>query len=177
MADLNKNKFLSESELSNLETSLKPFWQDDKCDEHRDALLIMLILKTGARAQEALNVTKADLNPEDKTVLIRGIKNSKDREIPLPPHFFAKLWAFVEHGENEQRVFLISYQRLFQLWDRYRTAKKGIHSLRHTFALNLYKKTKDINIVKQALGHRSINSTLIYQSYAYSTSELRKALR
>ena len=36
------------------------------------------------------------------------------------------------------------------------------HSLRHTFATELYQRTDDIALVKEALGHRSIMSTLVY---------------
>lgn len=36
------------------------------------------------------------------------------------------------------------------------------HTLRHYYATMLYHKTKDILYVKQKLGHRSIQSTLIY---------------
>ena len=78
--------------------------------------------------------------------------------------------------KDDEQIFKITYIRFYQIWKDYRPCNKGIHSLRHTFALNLYKKTKDIRIVQQALGHRSLNSTLIYQSYQYTISELRKAI-
>jgi integrase/recombinase XerD len=34
--------------------------------------------------------------------------------------------------------------------------------LRHTFATDLYQRTRDVFLVKEALGHRSIESTLVY---------------
>jgi integrase len=37
-----------------------------------------------------------------------------------------------------------------------------LHSFRHYFACNLYFQTKDILLVKEKLGHRSIENTLIY---------------
>ncbi len=36
------------------------------------------------------------------------------------------------------------------------------HSLRHGFAMDLYRRTGDILLVKEALHHRSITSTLVY---------------
>ncbi|MCC7172994.1 MAG: tyrosine-type recombinase/integrase, partial [Planctomycetes bacterium] len=36
------------------------------------------------------------------------------------------------------------------------------HALRHSFATSLYRRTGDVLIVKEALGHRSIASTLVY---------------
>jgi site-specific recombinase XerD len=37
-----------------------------------------------------------------------------------------------------------------------------VHSLRHTFAMNLYRKTGDLRLVQTALGHRHISTTEIY---------------
>jgi integrase/recombinase XerC len=55
-------------------------------------------------------------------------------------------------------------QRRFEGW----LAKAGIrtryspHSWRHSFALDLYERTGDVLVVQAALGHRAINSTLVY---------------
>jgi integrase/recombinase XerD len=42
--------------------------------------------------------------------------------------------------------------------------KKDVHphTLRHTFATELYKHTKDLALVQKALGHASISTTMIY---------------
>ena len=38
----------------------------------------------------------------------------------------------------------------------------SIHSLRHTFATRLYRKTGDLYLVQRALGHRQIATTEVY---------------
>jgi len=38
----------------------------------------------------------------------------------------------------------------------------SIHSLRHTFATRLYRKTGDLYLAQRALGHRQITTTEIY---------------
>ena len=38
----------------------------------------------------------------------------------------------------------------------------GTHVLRHTRATDLYRKTGDLLVVKELLGHRSVASTLVY---------------
>lgn len=48
------------------------------------------------------------------------------------------------------------------------------HSLRHTFALRILRKTGDLSIAQLALAHRSITSTVVYAQA--DDSSLRAAL-
>lgn len=166
---LNRNKYLLDPEFERLETILKSFIDRDP----RNCLLIQLALQTGARAQELLNLDAKDLNEFEQSIFIRGIKNSNDREIPLRPQLYLLL---KKHLPAEGRLFPISYHRLYQIWQLYRPTPKKFHSLRHTFAIRLYKKTKDIRLVQVALGHRNITNTMIYADYLYSQQELRKLI-
>lgn len=166
---LNKNKYLLEPERSKLEYLLKSHAQTDA----RNCLLLLLGLHTGARAQELLNLTWDDLNSSDESIYIRGIKGSNDREIPLNAWMFKNLQRLPHTGED---MFPISYNRLRQIWQLYRPVDKKFHALRHTFAIGLYQKTKDIRLVQVALGHRSITNTMIYADYIYTRDELRKLI-
>jgi integrase len=168
---LNKNKYLLEPERKKLEELLANYLLSDT----RNCLLLSLALRTGARAQELLNLSIADFNQYDQTVFIRGLKGSNDRELPMTPRFFETIYRYAKE-ENNTRVFPISYIRLYQIWEHYRPVQKKFHSLRHTFAIGLYQKTKDIRLVQFALGHRNITNTMIYADYAYSQQELRKLI-
>lgn len=137
--------------------------------------MIWVALRTGARAQEVLNIQRNDLNPYDESIFIRGIKGSNDREIPIHSDTFKRLYRFAE-AQGETKVFPITYDRLYQVWGLYRPIPKKFHSLRHTFAIELYQKTKDIRLVQVALGHRNIANTMVYADYAYSQQELRKLI-
>jgi integrase/recombinase XerC len=169
---LNKNKYLIDPEVERLERVL----DSDKQAEARDVLLIQLALKTGARATELLGLRHVDLNVYDHTVFIRGIKGSNDREIPIKKEIFERLIAYANTVPRNENLFPIGYHRLRQIWDWYRPAPKKFHSLRHTFAIRLYRKTKDLRLVQVALGHRNITNTMIYADYVYSQSELRKLI-
>jgi len=168
---LNKNKYLLPPEVDRLTKILTDYQDQDP----RDCLLLWLALKTGARAQEILNLEKVDLNSYDETVFIRGIKGSNDREIPLSHSLYLRLLRYSD-GVSGNKLFPISYDRLYQIWGFYRPIPKKFHALRHTFAIQLYQKTKDLRLVQVALGHRNITNTMIYADYHYTQTELRKLI-
>jgi integrase/recombinase XerC len=166
---LNKNKYLLDPEYDRLVFILNSFLDKDR----RNCVLFFLALHTGARAQELLNLTPEDLNIYDEMVFIRGLKGSSDREIPLPKWLFKEC---LKLSPINNRLFPITYNRLLQIWHLYRPVHKKFHSLRHTFAIRLYKKTKDLRLVQVALGHRNITNTMIYADYIYTQQELRKLI-
>ncbi|MBK9294036.1 MAG: site-specific integrase [Oligoflexia bacterium] len=168
---LNKTKYLLDPELESLEALLERF----SIKESRNTLLIELALKTGARAQEILNLKKSDLNAFERTIFIKGLKGSSDREIPLSNKLFEKLLEYAQKSPTD-KIFNITYNRLRDIWAQYRPVNKKFHALRHTFAILLYKKTKDLRLVQLALGHRNITNTMIYADYVYSQNELRKLI-
>lgn len=166
---LNKNKYLQPPEYEKLIWLLESHLDRDV----RNCALLLAALRTGARATELLNLKTEDLNSYDQTVFIRGIKNSNDREIPLPETLFRILHNL---PTQEARIFPITYNRLRQIWEFYRPVQKSFHCLRHTFAIRLYQKTRDIRLVQVALGHRNITNTMIYADYVYSQQELRRLI-
>jgi integrase len=168
---LNKTKYLLEPEVERLEEILFRF----QSVSERDCLLLELALNTGARAQELLNITKLDLDLYHRTVLIRGLKGSNDRELPLRTDLFDRLWRHSER-QVESVLFNFTYNRFRQIWDQFRPVPKKLHSLRHTFAIRLYKRTRDLRLVQVALGHRNIANTMVYADYVYSQDELRRLI-
>lgn len=168
---LNKNKYLLDPEMERLHSIIDTYIDRDT----RNCLILLLGLKTGARAQEILNIQKNDLNSYDMSVFIRGLKGSNDREIPITQLLFTRLSKYAETTAKE-KIFDITYDRLYQIWDLYRPVPKKFHSLRHTFAIQLYRKTRDLRLVQVALGHRNITNTMIYADYVYTQDELRKLI-
>lgn len=178
---LNKNKYLLDPEMDRLVYLLRSHM--DK--ETRPCCLLLLALYTGARATELLNLRVEDINEYEATLFIRGIKGSNDREIPLADWIFelvvkVKSLAMADQRNQSKgsasRLFPFTYNRLRQIWQLYRPVDKKFHALRHTFAIRLYKKTKDLRLLQVALGHRNITNTMIYADYVYSQQELRKLI-
>ena len=168
---LNKNKYLLPPEVERLHQLML----DHESRDLRNCLMILVAIRTGARAQEVLNLNRADLNTYDESIFIRGLKGSNDREIPIPRDLFLKLHRYSE-SLTGLRLFPITYDRLYQIWGLYRPVPKKFHALRHTFAIQLYQKTKDLRLVQVALGHRNITNTMVYADYVYSQQELKKLI-
>jgi integrase len=162
---LTKNKYLSADEQQLIRAAIL------KAPE-REQVLVLLAMACGARESELLNITPADLIDEEQAVQIIGMKNSNSRVIPLPPELYARLKALSAAG----KPFNITAGRVRQLWGKYRPIAKKFHSFRHTFAIELYKRCRDIRLVQVGLGHKSINSTMVYMQLVMSTDDLRKAL-
>jgi len=76
-------------------------------------------------------------------------------------------------GENPKHLFTtrngdpVSHRYVQKMVDNY-SEKAGIdknvhpHTLRHTFATDLYRETGKIRLVQKALGHADLSTTMIY---------------
>ena len=170
---LNGLKVLSSEQAAILEGMCKRHLEIETY--RRDALLILLGLRTGARASELLLLRRQFFSPNDEMIFVQGIKGSEDRELPLPKWLARATEIHLRKSENEY-LFPITYSRLHQIWEQYRPVNKKFHALRHTFALKIYLETRDVRLVQRALGHRNINNTLIYVDYAHTNQEMRRLI-
>ena len=156
--EITANKLLTDQEIDNLFSLL------NKHKNNRDSLLLRLLLFTGARGCEALQVRPIDLS--DNQVTIFGAKRSSDRTISLQPDFFNELKEYCKDVNPYKPIFLISTRRLRQIWMHWRPNKdKGIHSIRHSVAVRLYESSNNIVGVKAILGHKNIQNTMVYLTY------------
>lgn len=167
---LSSSKFLSDTEDQDLLSRLER-------DPSRDATMLLMLRSFGMRAGELLDLRKSDVNIANRSFLIRGTKGSNNREFPLAPHLFLRLMEEVDKCvDGGEHVFKIKYWRLSNIWGFYRPIKKGLHCLRHTFAISMYRKHKDIILVKNLLGHKFLTSTMTYQDFCYSQDRFKEVL-
>jgi integrase len=171
---LTKEKFLSESELEHLHAILDRF----RNQEPRNTLFFELLLATGARPGELLNAQRKDLDPRDRSLFIHGMKGSNSRDIPLPKDLFDRAIEYaIRHAKfPDDKLFNIAYPTIAEIWRNYRPVKKALRSTRHTFAVNLFRRTKDLRLTQRALGHRWISTTEIYLDFEYDREEFRKLI-
>ena len=131
---------------------------------------VRLLKETGMRSGEAWQLEWIDINFEHKTVSVTPEKGSNPRALPISVELIAMLKGLYNKSnkvfEGSLRHFRRNYRR-----QRKRIAEKlknpridsiNFHTLRHFKATMEYHRTKDILHVKQILGHRNINSTLLY---------------
>ena len=183
--ELSPDKFLSDAELAELNRVLA------KYASPRDRLLIETALACGMRACEVLAVHAKHLDPENKTLTIQGRKRGRKGVVALKAKdgtelafhkqlgiegLFERLAAACNEAPNG-KPFDISMTRLVQIWDSLRPNKfKGFHTLRHTFALKLLKKCKNVKMVQTGLRHKALSSTMVYTDYVESTEGLQGAM-
>ncbi len=150
----------------------------------RDYALLLFLYNTGARADEAAQLTIGNVElarvPERdlSSVQIHG-KGNKLRRCPLWPHTVSALTALVVGRSLHEHVFLnrcgrpITRFGIHTMVERYvarasakmptlTTKRVSPHSLRHTAATHLLRAGVDINTIRAWLGHVSIDTTNIY---------------
>lgn len=152
--------------------------------QKRDRLIITLIIYTGMRVSEALNLELKDINLEGKFYLlnIRG-KGDKSRVLMIKSELLQedlKQWlAFRNTLQNimgnllfcnqkgkiiTQSYIYISVEKILR-YAGIKKEKMGAHMLRHSFATLLYQKHKDLVLVQETLGHADLNTSRIYTHF------------
>ncbi len=142
-------------------------------------LIIKFALKTGARKEEILSLKWNNIDFKKDTIELLHTKSGKKRLIPLAKSL-KKLLLKLKMHNNTEYVFInpTTGKRYIDIKKSFNNAvkKSGIkkfrfHDLRHTFATRLIEKGVDIVVVKELLGHSSINTTMIY---VHSDAERKK---
>ncbi|HEQ72439.1 MAG TPA: hypothetical protein ENN69_08110 [Spirochaetia bacterium] len=142
----------------------------------RDRALFELLYSSGLRIGEALRLTAADIDFDNRMVLLRRGKGGKDRVVPVSTTAaaFLKLHLSVSGREDGgKRVFtgvlgnLTSStvnERFKKLAKKAGVMKKrlSVHSIRHSTATHLLEHGADLRYVQELLGHETIETTAIY---------------
>jgi len=158
---------------------------------HRNRVMLRLMLDTGLRLSEAIELRWKDIDLNSGKVMVRQGKGAKDRTLWTGE---ANLAALVEWRERQvkecsggpQNVFTTKQggkldPRYIQRMVKRYAIKAGIqkdispHTLRHSFATDLYRETTNIRLTQKALGHSNLATTQIYTHIV--DEELEEALK
>ncbi|MEI8172709.1 MAG: tyrosine-type recombinase/integrase [Deltaproteobacteria bacterium] len=148
----------------------------------REWMVIDLLTSTGLRVSEAANLRCCDLKIgyAESKIFIREGKGRVSGHVVINDALKKHLRAFTswkrEQGEQtgednylfvgqrgewtSQAIQQIVKKYLIKL-DLYEKGK-SVHALRHSYAVELYSKAKDLRAVQKQLRHVSIQSTLVY---------------
>ena len=154
---------------------------------------IKLIYVCGLRLSECLALTIHDIKGKENKLFIRSSKGHQDRVLPLPTSLWHELQAYwrvhrhplllfpnVGRGDRAsvaQRMHQAtapmpcsSLQRLLIVARKELNIPAAkIHTLRHSFATHLLEAGAHLHTIQQLLGHKQINSTMVYLHLTHQT--------
>jgi integrase/recombinase XerD len=150
----------------------------DNCaySELRDWVIINIVLNTGVRAGSIVNVKIEDINFREHTIVFRHMKNRQQQVFPLKKDVLKIIKLYLDYVEDELDEYMfinsehkqLTSKQLSVSFQRY-CKNRGIkitsfHAMRHWFATNLLRETKNIYLVSKTLGHSSVAVTERYVS-------------
>lgn len=138
----------------------------DSIDDLRDKLIVRTIYATGVRVSELCNMNIEDIDFDEHTIRIRG-KGDKIRLVFVDEDTLVEILSFIGTrtsgplfvGQQGKHISSRAIQHIFKHY-----APSGItpHKIRHSYASELYKRSKNLRVVQENLGHTSIKTTEIY---------------
>ncbi len=155
---------------------------------HRNLIMLRLMLATGLRAGEVVALRPEHLDMRTCKLIVREGKGARDRVLWISEDLRDEIGEWLERRPESPYLFptrdgsRLSTRYLRHLVSRLaeragiaEAEKVSPHTLRHTFATDLYRETKNLRLVQKALGHASIQTTETYTHIV--DEELEEALR
>ena len=146
----------------------------DECKNIRNLAIIELLISTGMRVGELVNLNIEDLNFEDRSCVVQG-KGNKQREVYFDARTKIHLMQYLNIRKDNNKALFVSknkpHQRLsisgIELIVRRIGAKTDInrvhpHKFRRTLATMAIDKGMPIEQVQKLLGHVKIETTMHY---------------
>lgn len=138
----------------------------DSIEDPRDRLIVRAIYATGVRVSELCDIDIEDIDFEECTIRVRG-KGGKIRIVFVDSDTLGEMDAFIGSriegplfiGQQGHHISPRAVQHIFKKY-----APSGItpHKIRHSYASELYRRSKNLRVVQENLGHTSIKTTEIY---------------
>jgi len=139
------------------------------------SIKLQMSMETGLRPIELCNLKTKDLDLEQRLIYPTTAKHGAARRLRISENLKERLIDYLSRYKHEPEDKLFTgnsndYGKYYrQLRNRLAEKLKDqsiktvkLYDFRHYFASNLYNKTKDILLVKQQMGHKKLETTLIY---------------
>lgn len=144
----------------------------------RDQLIIELALGTGLRVSELANLKVEEdlhLKKGQNALHVRNGKGGKDRVVQFSSKLKKMVLEYLEYRKSDspylfpskrgEQITRFGISQVFKQWAQRAglPSHYSIHSLRHTYATNLYKASGyNLRLVQQQLGHSNVSTTSVY---------------
>jgi type 1 fimbriae regulatory protein FimB len=149
----------------------------------RDWAMVLVAYRHGLRASEVCGLKLSDVNLKDQTIRVDRLKGSMLTTQPLVPHRgqplldeLAALRCWLKARPADGSDFLFTSQKggkldRTQFFRMFQTVGESVglpcekrhpHVLKHSLASHLVAGNVNLALIRQALGHRSITSTMQY---------------
>ncbi|MDT8357336.1 MAG: tyrosine-type recombinase/integrase [Methanomicrobiaceae archaeon] len=135
-------------------------------DDPRDHLIVRTIYATGVRVSELSKMCIEDIDFSEHTIRVTG-KGGKIRIVFVDEETLAEVRRFIGNrragplfpGQQGHPLSPRTIQHIFKQY-----APNGItpHKIRHSYASELYRRSHNLRVVQENLGHSSIKTTEIY---------------
>ncbi len=147
---------------------------------YRNLTILLLLLDTGIRVSELVNIKLEDVNLAEGWIKIKVAKGGKERIVPVGSVVQKSLWKYINHFRSQPLTQKVT--RLFLSDDGLPLTRSGIqqmlrrcgkragisgvrcspHTFRHTFAKSYLINGGDIFSLQKILGHTSLASVRTY---------------
>jgi site-specific recombinase XerD len=145
----------------------------------RDRAIITLVLYTGLRNNELINLHVQDVDLKSRIIYVRdhgqGIKKNRERKVVMGQECVQAIreWMKIRPELDSKELFINCYGNALSRSRPTRIVKEAamrtgidknvyLHLLRHTCASMMLRSGIPITEVGLQLGHKSLNSTMIY---------------
>ncbi|MEG0619034.1 MAG: tyrosine-type recombinase/integrase [Bacilli bacterium] len=168
-----------------------------KFTNQRTYLMLLILLNTGLRINELVNLKTEHLNETE--IFVENAKGKKDRVVHCSPLVYKEYLKYkrvansffrYKEIEVENYVFLTKEGKKYNyiLAEREiinigrkcnirKSVRVNPHSFRHYFAQKLVRNHTDIYTIQQLLGHASIKTTEVYLRSLNIEGEVEKAIK
>jgi len=130
--------------------------------------ILYFLFFTGLRKQEFINLKRENIDLDRLTVYVKGkIKNRMEREVPFTEKVKRNVDLYFNTYPEITNAFNITIGQLAYLINDLKDfvpnrKRLTLHILRHGFGRLLARKGLNIRVAQKLLGHKNIQSTLIY---------------
>ncbi|NWQ40349.1 tyrosine-type recombinase/integrase [Bacillus sp. EB106-08-02-XG196] len=135
----------------------------------RDLLLFILLLSTGARKNEILNITVDKIDFANDLVFLQETKNNRSHYLILRDgigKFIQKYCVENQLSQSDKLFYDLTYNSVNDLLNSYLTFANlpnvNVHSTRHSFATIMFESGSLITTIQQLLNHIALSSTRSY---------------